>query len=153
MYKRITETWLQSHISDNIVALERFNLVGRDRRESIHRGVCMFIRNTIKFTVLDDLDDSSFEVLWVKLRPTRFPRGFRCIVAAVAYHPPNANNSVMLDYLTKCLSSIESCFSNCGFMIAGDFNGLNTPLNARLQRSFCLKQLINLPTRGQNTLD
>ena len=39
----ITETWLRSHISDNIINLEGFNLVRRDRHERIHGGVCMYI--------------------------------------------------------------------------------------------------------------
>lgn len=146
----ITETWLQSHICDNIVALDGFNLVRKDRCERVHGGVCMFIRDTINFSVLDGLADSSFEVLWVRLRPTRLPRGFSCIVVGTVYHPPNADNPAMLDYLTKCLSAIESRFSNCGLMIVGDFNGLNI---THLQRSFGLKQIVNFPTRGRNTLD
>jgi hypothetical protein len=87
----ITETWLQSHVSDNIIALERFNLVRRDRYERIHGGVCTFIRNDINFFVLDDLADI-FEALWIHLQPNRLPRGFSCIIIGTIYHPPNADN-------------------------------------------------------------
>ena len=45
---------------------------------------------------------------------------------------------------------MESCFPNCGFIILGDFNKLNT---SRLRTGYDLKQLVNFPTRGNNTLD
>ncbi|XP_028416191.1 uncharacterized protein LOC114539896 [Dendronephthya gigantea] len=56
----------------------------------------------------------------------------------------------MLDYLSNCLSTLESCYPNCGFIILGDFNQLN--IN-RLKLSYNLRQLVNFPTRGRNTLD
>jgi hypothetical protein len=33
----------------------------------IHGGVCMFIKNTLKFTVLEDLEEADFEALWIKM--------------------------------------------------------------------------------------
>ena len=57
-----------------MVALEGFNIIRSDRVESEHGGVYMYIKDTINFTVLDDLQDPSFEMLWVKLRPARLPR-------------------------------------------------------------------------------
>ena len=38
----ITESWLRSHIHDNVVALEGFNIIRRDRVECEHGGVCMY---------------------------------------------------------------------------------------------------------------
>ena len=66
------------------------------------------------------------------------------------YHPTNAENSEMLNYLIECLSFIESNYSNCGIIILGDFNRLNI---IRLKNNFNLKQIVNFPTRGQNILD
>ena len=146
----ITEAWLQSHKHDNIVALNGFNLVRMDRTNTVHGGVCTFIKDNINFTVLDDLQDESFEALWIKLRPDRLPRSYSCIVLGTIYHPPRANNSAILEYLWKCLSTIESCFSNCGLLIVRDFNRLKIK---RLQNSFGLKQIVNFPTRGKGFLD
>jgi hypothetical protein len=56
----------------------------------------------------------------------------------------------MLDYLSNCLSLLESRFLNCGRIILGDFNKLNV---SRLKSCYNLKQLVNFPTRGNNTLD
>ena len=142
----ITETWLQSHIPDSVVAINGFNLIRRDRKEAIHGGVCMYIKASIPYTILGDLEDEngSFEVLWIKLRPTRLPRGISSIIAGVVYHPPQAINSMMLDYLTKCLMDLESKYPNCGLLVLGDFNHLN---DARLKSNFNLKQIVHFPTR------
>ena len=113
-------------------------------------GVCVYIRDNINFTILEDLEDPSFEALWLKLRPARLPRGFSCIVLGIIYHPPNNNNPAILDYLWQSLSSIESRFPNSGLLIVGDFNRLNTK---RLQNSFDLKQIVKFPTRGDKILD
>lgn len=53
----ITETWLQSHISDSVVAINGYNLIRRDRRDARHGGVCMYIKSFIPFTVLEDPED------------------------------------------------------------------------------------------------
>ena len=108
----IVETWLQSHIHDNAVALQGYNIIRRDRIDMIHGGVCMFIKNTLKFTVLEDLEEADFEALWIKMTPSRLPRGYNSIVVGTIYHPPRANDPAMREYLTKCLSYIESRYSN-----------------------------------------
>ena len=63
----ITESLLRSHIHDNVVALSGFNPVRKDRVDIIHGGVCAYIRDNINFTILEDLEDPSFEALWLKL--------------------------------------------------------------------------------------
>lgn len=133
-----------------MVALESYNIIRRDRTEAEHGGVCVYIKNTIKFTVVDDLKDPSFEALWIQINPTRLPRGFSSILLGALYHPPSANDSALLEYLERCLSSIETRYSNCGLCLVGDFNKLQT---TRLRNSYNLKQIVNFPTRGERTLD
>ena len=65
------ETWLQGHIHDNVVDIQGYNLIRRDRCERQHGGVCIYIKDTIEFSVLDELFDSLFEVLWINMRLTR----------------------------------------------------------------------------------
>ena len=122
----------------------------KDRFDIIHGGVCAYIRDNINFTILEDLEDPSFEALWLKLRPARLPRGYSFVVLGIIYHPQNDNDPAILDYLWQSLSSIESRFPNCGLLIVGDFYQLNTK---RLQNSFDLKQILTFPTRGDRTLD
>ena len=48
------------------------------------------------------------------------------------------------------MSTVESLFPTCGFVVAGDFNRVKT---GSLQRHFRLKQLVKSATRGQAILD
>ena len=52
----------------------------------------------------------------------RLPRGIPCIIAATIYHPPSASNNIMLEYLSKTLTTVEGLFPGCGIILAGDFN-------------------------------
>ena len=56
----------------------------------------------------------------------------------------------MRKYLIRCLLYIESHYCNCGVVITGDFNRLET---THLQNSFKLKPIVNFPTQGVATLD
>jgi hypothetical protein len=40
------ETWLQSHIHDNIINIQGYNLIRRDRVEGTHGGVCVYIKDS-----------------------------------------------------------------------------------------------------------
>ena len=89
-------------------------------------------------------------MLCAKLRPARLPRGCNSIVVGTLYHLPSASDPAIMEYLIKCLSTIESCYPNCGILIAGDFNRLQI---TRLRNNFQLKQMVHFPTRGRRTLD
>lgn len=56
----------------------------------------------------------------------------------------------MHNYLMNCMSSLESKHKNSGILLLGDFNKPNV---ANLKSSYRLKQIVNFPTRGANTLD
>ena len=146
----IVESWLQNHIHDNVVHINNYNLIRRDRKTSIHGGVCAYIRKTIKFQTLNDLSNEDFEALWLNLNPSRLPRGISNIILGLVYHPPSADDRLMINYLFESLTCVEAQFPNSGVIIAGDFNKLNT---SRLRNAFKLKQIIRFPTRGNNILD
>ena len=146
----LVETWLQNHIHDHVIDIEGYNLIRRDRINGQHGGVCMYIKNSIRFELLETISNEQFEVLWINLNLSRLPRGYNNLVIGTVYHPPSADNLAMLNYLMNCLSTLESLFSNCAFIILGDFNRLNI---SQLKSNYGLRQLVNFPTRGRNTLD
>lgn len=108
-----------------------------------------FIINSPKFFDVSYAKYSSLGYVEA-IRPTRLPRGIPCIVVASIYHPPNARDSVILDYLIATLISVESLYPGCGLLLTGDFNRLK--INRSLTQ-FKMKQLVNLATRGYRTLD
>ena len=145
-----TETWLKHVIPDSVVHIPGYNIIRKDRVERTHGGVCVYVQNQIKVEILSNLISPSFEVLWLKLRPRKLPRGISSIVLAAIYHPPGSDNLAMIDYLIDCLTRAEAMHSNCGIILMGDLNRLRT---SSISRLFKLKQLVNFPTRGERTLD
>ena len=119
--------------------------------ETEHGEVCMYVNGTISFSVLEDLQDPSFEMLWIKIMPACLPRGCTPSIVVVAlYHQPSTSDPALIDNLSKCLLSIESPLSNCGIFVVGDFNRLDI---TSLQNNFNLKEIVHFPTRGSRTLD
>ena len=123
----ITESWLQKH-----------------------GGVCVYVKNAIKYDILSELVSNDFEAIWLKLKPLRLPRGISCIIRCNLYHPPKGNDQDLINYLYEALTTIEARFTNCGIIILGDFNKLS---HSRLKNSFKLCQIVKFPTRGASSLD
>ena len=146
----ITESWLKNHIDDNFVSVSGYNIIRRDREAFDHGGICMYVRDSMRYDVLSNIMNESFEVLWVKTRPKRLPRGISSLIVGTVYHPPGASDPLILDYLYESLSTIEALFPDCGLILLGDFNKLNC---TRLQNAFRLKQIVPFATRGQSKLD
>ena len=96
------------------------------------------------------IQSPEFEVVWVKIRPNRLPRGIPRIIAATIYHPSTSNDKLLLNYLAVSLTKLESQYPGCGIILSGDFNHLN--IN-RILHQFQMKQLVKTNTRGNNILD
>ena len=72
-----TETWLKDTVENSVIHITNYTLVRKDRIYAQHRGVCLYIKDTIPFTVLREYErDTSIEVLWCKLSQTTSPRLF-----------------------------------------------------------------------------
>ena len=143
----ITETWLRDTICDSVVDIPGYKVFRKDRKILQHGGVCIYLKDGISYKILEDLRCcDEHEIIWLKLRPTRLPRGFTCLVVAVVYHPPGSDPHTMLNHLFNSLSNVESTFLNCGLIVVGDFNRLDV---SSLKRHFKLKQTVNLPLEAK----
>ena len=118
----------------------------QNRVTNNHGGVYVYIKDdNIKCRVLEELSYyQDHEILWLHLRPTCLPRGVSCLIAAVVYHPPGADDNSIINFIP---------FTCCGgiqipelwhHIIAGDFNRLNITV---IKKHFRLKQIIKSPTR------
>ena len=122
-----------------------YSLVRRDRVNKLGGGVCAYIKSSIPFKVLQDLQDEYFESLWLYLRPYKLPQGFSCLIVSVIYHLSAGDNNALIDHITSKLDLALIKHPN-----AGIFN--RCPVSALL-RHFGLKQIVNQPTRKKVTLD
>ena len=67
------ETWLTDSIADSVVEMNGFALVRKDRHSDRRGGgVCAYIKSSIGFSTIDELDNSPFESLWLYLLRTDF---------------------------------------------------------------------------------
>lgn len=147
----ITESWLTSKISDDLIALPGYVHVRKDRPDN-HRGggLCTFLANNIRFSHLQNLDDPNFETQWFLLKPNRLPRGINSIIVATIYHPPGNDDYLLRNHIYQNLYKALNTYPNSGIILLGDFNQFNP---GSLCTSFKLKKLVHSPTRGSNTLD
>ena len=95
------------------------------------------------------MKNEDHQIIWLHLRPNNLPRGgegggVSCLVVAVVYHPPGADQDSIPEYLFRSLTLAESNFQSCGLIVAGDFNHLNAK---GLQKHFHLKKNLKVPTR------
>ena len=123
----ITETWLKETVSDGVVDIPDFAVLRQDRKRDSHGGVCAYIKEGYcRYKHLKELNYcDEDESLWLHLTPTRLPRGFSCIIAAVIYHPPKSDDRSFREHLFQSLTLVESKYPNCGILVTGDFNRLD----------------------------
>ena len=66
----ICESFLEPTVSDNVVAIDGFEILRKDRAETKNKtggGLLLYIRNTIKFKRRPEFETSSLETLWVEI--------------------------------------------------------------------------------------
>ncbi|KAI4879135.1 hypothetical protein NFI96_007722 [Prochilodus magdalenae] len=86
--------------------------------------------------------------LTVKCRPHYLPREFTAVFVIAVYIAPDANANNALKELHDNISSLQNKHPEAFYVVAGDFNHVN--LTNILPRFY---QHIDIPTRGNNTLD
>ena len=145
----ISETWLDSSVTDAEININGYTVIRADRNRE-GGGVCMYIKNNLAFNCRLDLLEENVEALWIDLLlPKTKP-----IVVGVCYRPPK--DSGFLDRLELIMSRIRS---DCEVMVLGDFNinTLKMKTYGLLKKYldmlglFHLKNLINEPTRITST--
>lgn len=140
----ISETWLDDSVTDAEINIENYSVVRLDRSR-IGGGVCMFIRNDLAFSLLQDLKIEDMEAIWIEiLLPKTKP-----IIVGTCYRPPKQND--FLDLFERALNKLRP---DCEQIILGDFNISFKNSVSSMCKSYKnilnmgnLKQLIKDPTR------
>ena len=85
----ITESWLSSCVTDDLISIPGFVTCRRDRSDDQRGGgVCSFINYQLNFIELSDLHIPDFECQWFLIKPNRLSRGINSIILGTVYHPP-----------------------------------------------------------------
>lgn len=119
----ITESWLSSRVTEDLISLPGYVTYRKDRPDDKRGGgICTYISSQINFIDLTDLNTSIFECQWFLLKPNRLPRGINAIILATIYHPPCNDDNDLRSYLFSCLDKALSAHPNSGVILLGDFN-------------------------------
>ena len=147
----ITETWLSSIVTDQLICIPGYVTCRRDRPDDRRGGgICTFIKSHFDFIELNHLNEPDIESQWFILRPHRLPRGINSIIMGTVYHPPQNDDNKLRTHLFNCIDSTLASHPNSAIIVLGDFNQFKP---GSLCSSFKLKKLVSLPTRGNNILD
>lgn len=140
----ISETWLNSDISNDALKIDRYNLVRKDRKGR-GGGVCMFIKNIFKYNVIKTND--SIEQLWLSVSLKKLK-----LAIAVVYRSPSLSYKTFTDEFEQ---SCTYCLSICDHLLClGDMNidmsrrnNLDSIYFNNLLETLDLHQTIEVPTR------
>ena len=147
----ITETWLNSRVTDELIRIPGYVSCRRDRpNNQCGGGFCTYFNSHLNFTELTDLSEPEIESQWFLIRMERLPRGINSILLGTVYHPPQSDDHVLRMHIFKCLDSLLATYPNSAILVLGDFNQFK---HGNLCNSFRLKKLVTKPTRESNILD
>ena len=147
----ITESWLNSGVTDSFVSQPEHITVRRDRNNDQRGGgICTYIWEKLNVVQLPDMCDLEIESQLFLIKTDRLPRGINSIILGTIYHPPRNDDRCLRNHIFKCLDHLLTIYPNSGILFLGDFNKFHP---GNLCRSFKLKKLVTKPTRGGNILD
>lgn len=139
-------------MNDDLISIDNYTLVRLDRNPVQKRkggGVCCYVRNDVKFNVLKlrNPTEPSLEYMWI-----RCTYGTKNCIIACIYHPPKPryNTEVFVRELSADLENMLYTSGDSIFVLAGDFNSLNTEF---LCNDFGLCQLVTTATHGNSLID
>ncbi len=107
----VSESWLNSNVSNAEVQIEGYNLIRHDRLRKSGGGVCAYVHTSLKAHAIRELtatSDTGFQQLWIKVQN----RKLRSILICVTYKPPSCPTVCLEQYFvptyTKALCSISN---------------------------------------------
>ena len=69
-----------------MILIDGYNAFCKDRAHGRGGGVSAFVTADIQCKRRQDLEDPSFECMWVLLRPVRLPRQISGLICAILYN-------------------------------------------------------------------
>lgn len=111
----VTESWLDSSISDNEIKIDNYNIARNDRNRE-GGGACIYIRSDLPFNIREDLHHDEIEAIWVDIF---LPRSKPLLIGTV-YRPERPL------HVTNFVENFEQVLAKINHShevyILGDFN-------------------------------
>lgn len=113
-----SETWLNEKSFIDMLKIQGYNLLTKNRNDRSGGGVCLYISSIYNVLVCEDISimDSHCDSLFVELEI----QNEKNLIVGVIYRPPDANFETFITKLEEMLFYINSKNKNC--ILLGDFN-------------------------------
>ena len=161
----ITESKLEPDVLDSEIKIENYDIIRTDRLERSGGGVAIYHEETLNCTPLLSASNSVCEVLIIKIHNND-------TVICLLYRPPDCVYVELEDILEKTRDILKE-YTHSDIILLGDLNFPEIDWSDTGSRTVCssgdkkrqieavlnltddlfLNQLINTPTREENTLD
>ena len=151
-----SETWLTDDVVDRLPfnGYQKFHLLRKKANRS-SGGVSIFVKNTLPATRLNIQVPDDMECVWTTIRPNWLPRSVSNIIVCGLYYPgitsvyaPNQKDLIF--HIIASVEYLKGVYASPLFLILGDFNDL--PIKS-ICKTCGMKQVVDVPTRGDATLD
>lgn len=142
----VTETWLSESLPNDLLTITNYTLFRSDRLGRIGGGVCIYVHDSCKPELPNQLRLSGSESVIIHLPQSN-------VLLLCLYIPPNltsAQHNEISDNMTQYLDTFLQEKPNIKPIICGDFNDYHTDLF--LTHFNCVNRVKN-PTRGNSFLD
>ena len=129
----VSEMKIDSSTHPALYSLQHFHRPVMKLRTRRGGGVAVFVRNTLPFTHISQLDNEEIEAVWIKIKVKN-----TCIVVCSSYLPPHSTadkQQHVLDYLTDSVSQAQEHLPSA-IIVAGDMNAGNCWLPENSPRHF-----------------
>lgn len=159
----LSETWLHSQCSNELLDIDGFKLYRQDRNITIPGGkkkrgggICIYVKDEFSVTTWPTLSHNNADI--ESLHVSCKLRNCKKVNLSVIYRPPSGNLQAALDIINDSLDEIRRSASGDTILL-GDFNVDLFQLNAHtrklkhLAETNNLIQVITSPTRITNTTE
>ena len=153
----ISETWLNSCVSDEELVIDGYCLFRRDRPDQAGGGVCIYVLDTIPAKLDVQFNCPDLELLWVRLQLHNHGSG---LLVGCLYRPPSSDGSFWthLEGLLEGAEGEEVIVLgdlNVDFLQTGsrDFDHLNRAMLLPLNLTNLITQATRFSKHGQTSLD
>lgn len=143
----VTETWLTDNTSQDLIQINNYTLILKNRTNNRGGGIGIYIHNSLKFENIEIEGLNTCEHLWLRISINS-----KNITFGVIYRPPNTAGNDFLNQFEDVLLTIVPTSDE--IFLVGDFNinlldFSNSCVNKlnHLFESYGLKQIIDKPTR------
>ena len=144
----ITEAW---QVVPETCVIENYEVFHQLRTNRRGGGLVMFSRGYLNPCRLSVEVPGEVEALWVKITPPRHPRHTASVVLCLAYHPPRSpTGPLLVDHIISTADTLRTRLPSSRLVVCGDFNELDV---GDILDHLSLRQVVDFPTHGRNTLD